>query len=119
MIESTEYDAASGRLGMLLSFPDEATQSINHRPGYDYLDGHWSGEHYYVADGQAAERPTQATALDGLTLSGLPSPCTLWIDHASYPVTDSTATLDLPIAGTYRLRVESWPYIDWTGSVTV
>lgn len=119
MIESTEYDAASGRLGMLLAFSDEATQALNQRPGYGYLEGHWIGDHYYVTEGQATARPTQSTTLDGLTLSGLPAPCTLWIDSTSYPVTDSTATLDLPIAGTYRLRVEAFPYLDWTGSVTV
>ena len=119
MIRVTEYDATTGRLGMMLTFPDEATYLINQPAGSAFMAGHHDAGVYYALDGQVAARPTQTTALSGFTFTGLPTPSTLWIDHASYAVTDSTVTLDLPLPGTYPLRVEAWPYIDWTGSVTV
>lgn len=114
----TEFNS-EGRFIRVLSSSDPSLLELNKAADCSYLEGHWIGDHYYVTEGQATARPTQSTTLDGLTLSGLPAPCTLWIDSTSYPVTDSTATLDLPIAGTYRLRVEAFPYLDWTGSVTV
>lgn len=119
MIQCTEYDLATGRLGMCMEYPNQEFMDANSRENVGNVSGHYSADTHYVSYESVLERPTQATALDGLTLSGLPAPCTLWIDHVSYPVTDSTVTLDLPIAGTYRLRVEAFPYIDWTGSVTV
>ena len=73
----------------------------------------------HVVDGQLQPRPTQSTQLTGLTLTALPANATLHIDDQAYPLDDTTVALDFPLPGTYRLRVTCWPYLDWTGEVTV
>lgn len=73
----------------------------------------------YVVGDQLQPRPTQSTQLVGLTLTDLPANATLHIDDQAYPLTDTTVELDFPLPGTYQLRVECWPYLDWTGDVTV
>ncbi len=73
----------------------------------------------HVVDGQLQPRPTQSTQLTGLTLADVPANATLHIDDQAYPLGDTTVALDFPLPGTYRLRVTCWPYLDWTGEVTV
>lgn len=119
MIQCTEYDLATGRLGMCMEYPNQEFMDVNSREGISRVLGHYSQATHYVSSDAVLERPTQATALDGLTLTDLPAPCTLWIDSTAYSITEPTVTLDLPLSGAYPLRVEAWPYIDWTGSVTV
>lgn len=102
LAETLEYQCAPG-------------QSAIEAPGASF-----SGVKYgYVVDGQLQPRPTQSTQLAGLTLTALPANATLHIDGQSYPLTDATVELDFPLPGTYQLRVECWPYLDWTGEVTV
>lgn len=126
MIRCTEYDS-QGKFTWMHTFQDDATYRHNlataERRECGLAEGHWPGGAYFMdftsEPPMPSSRPTQTTALSGLTLSGLPVPCTLWIDHDSYAVDEATVELELPIAGTYRLRVEAWPYLDWEGSVTV
>ena len=126
MIRCTEYDE-TGRLSWMQTYQDEEMYIHNLASlavrGPGYVDGHYSGDAYHVdlsaTPPVAVERPAQATALSGSTLTGLPVPSTLWINSTDYAVTGSIVTLDIPLPGTYSIRVESFPYLDWTGSVTV
>lgn len=92
--------------------------------GLSRVEGRFLPREHYIdlTDPQnptPTERPTQSTTLTGLELSNLPEGSTLYIDGTAYPVTGTTATLDFPLPGTYQLRVECFPYLDWTGEVTV
>lgn len=115
----TEYDAATGMILGHSDYPDLETLELSLIAGRDWLPGHQGDGYHYVANDAVTPRPAQATTLTGNTLTGLPIPATLWIDRASYAVEEAMVTLDLPVAGTYRLRVEAWPYLDWIESITV
>jgi hypothetical protein len=73
----------------------------------------------YILNGQVTERPPSPVALTNLTLQHLPMGGDLFIDGTRYEITDTTVELEFPLPGTFNLRVERFPYLDWTGSVTV
>lgn len=83
----------------------------DHFPGR-WVEGDWLNKDVYVKDGRVTPRPANPAKLDGLTLTDLPSPGTLHIDGAAYPYEDSTVELEFDHPGTYKVRVESWPYLD-------
>ncbi|MFC4340924.1 hypothetical protein [Cupriavidus numazuensis] len=72
----------------------------------------------YVADGAAANRPTNPATISGHALASLPVPCTIHIDSDAYPCSEVTAELSFPYAGTFAVRVEAWPYLDAAFEVT-
>lgn len=115
MNERSVYDPQTGRI---LYWTSTEQMDFLGEQGV-FVEGHHPAERLYMVDGQPTERPTQSTQLTGLTLADVPANATLHIDGQSYPLTDTTVDLDFPLPGTYRLRVECWPYLDWTGEVTV
>ena len=117
MITITEYDEASGRLGFIKGFSDEETYDLN--SDNPHVMGSYSGEDYYVVDGDAVERPASPVTLSDLTLLGVPAGSTLTINGERYENVDGDVELEFPLQGTYRLRVECWPYRDWQGEVVV
>lgn len=70
-------------------------------------------ESQYIKEGQITDRPIQQTELNGLTLTGLPIPCTIFINDQSYDCDSETVELEFDQPTLYTIRVESWPYIDW------
>ena len=123
MINITEYDD-TGALTCLRAFSDEETYDLN--SDNPHVMGSYSAEDYYVVDGQPTERPASPVTLSDLTLQGVPAGSTLTIASASlstsngesYPA-EGDVELEFPLSGTYRLRVECWPYKDWEGEVVV
>ena len=71
----------------------------------------------YILDGEPTERPTSPVTRTDLTLHDVPEGSTLFINGESYPA-EGEVELEFPLPGTYRLRVECWPYRDWEGEVT-
>ena len=117
MITITEYDEASGQLGFIKSFSDEETYDLN-TEGVAHVMGSYSADDYYVVDGEAVKRPASPVTLSDLTLLGVPTGSTLAINGESYDA-EGDVELEFPLQGTYRLRVECWPYKDWEGEVVV
>lgn len=74
---------------------------------------------HYILNGQPAERPASPVTLSDLTLQGVPAGSTLTINGERYENVEGEIELDFPLPGTYRLRVECWPYRDWEWEVTV
>lgn len=70
----------------------------------------WASD--YVLAGKVTPRPTSTADLATNLLIGLPTPCTIYINDKAYPCTDTTAELSMPFPGTYRVRVEAFPYLD-------
>lgn len=89
-------------------------------PGLAYLphDAQVPGQLYYILDGQPTERPSSPVTLSDLTLMDVPAGSTLWINGERYENVEGDIELEFPLPGTYRLRVECWPYRDWEGEVT-
>ena len=114
MITITEYDDSRGQLGFIKGFSDEETYDLN--SSNPHVIGSYSGEDYYVVDGEATERPASPVTLSDLTLQGVPAGSTLTINGESYDA-EGDVELEFPLPGTYRLRVECWPYRDWEGEV--
>ncbi len=81
---------------------------------------------YYVEDGQAKLRPSMsitwadgkntilANATDTCTIEGVPAGATVRVDGE--PAFLNTFGADTP--GTYRVEVECWPHLPWTGTFT-
>jgi hypothetical protein len=113
-----EYELNTGAISIAYSFPEGEDGPVR-RQGYGYIEGLGHADKFYVLDGVLTERLTQSTTLDGRTLTGLPVPALLHIDGETYTVDDGEAELDFILPGTYRLRVEAWPFKDWEGEVTV
>ena len=86
--------------------------------GKQYVEGDFDSATHYILNGQPTERPASPVSLSDLTLQGVPEGSTLWINGESYDA-EGDVELEFPLQGTYRLRVECWPYKDWEGEVVV
>lgn len=78
------------------------------------IEGSADPDIHYIKDGQITERPLQQTKLDGLTLTDLPVPCTILINGTPYERDSDTAELEFDQPTSYEIRVESWPYQEWS-----
>ena len=72
----------------------------------------------YILNGAVTERPASPVSRTGLTLLDVPTGSTLRINGVSYPA-EGTVELDFTYPGTYALRVECFPFLDWTDEVVV
>ena len=115
MITITEYDS-EGRLGFIRGFSDEETYELNNQN--PHIMGEYRGDEYYIADGEAVERPASPVTISDLTLQGVPDGATLTINGERYDA-EGDVELEFPLPGVYRLRVECFPYKDWEREVTV
>lgn len=116
-----EYILSNGRI---IGSGSGDLNDIQRLPEHGWVEGDpISGFLYYVditADPPVViERPVQSTTLAGTALTNLPIPATLYINGEAYAIDDGEAELNILLPGTYRLRVESWPYQDWEEEVTI
>ena len=58
-----------------------------------------------------------ADGKDVIVFSGLPVPCTVHIGEHRYKVEDGELEWGTLLPGTYRVRVEAFPYLDWETEV--
>lgn len=112
-----EYLLTTGEIAFAYSFPGDEDDLVR-REGFGYLEGQAYQTTHYVDGGELTERPTSPVSLSGLTLQGVPAGSTLTINGERYEA-EGDVELEFPLPGTYRLRVECWPYKDWEGEVTV
>jgi len=77
----------------------------------------FASEHY-ILNGEVTERPASPVTRTDLTLYDVPNGATLWINGESYAA-EGEVELEFPLSGTYSLRVECFPYLDFTDEVTV
>ena len=106
-----EFDEV-GRITSTLLIDDDVYQ-LNSR-SLNLIKGKADPTTQYIKDGQITDRPIQQTKLNGLTLTGLPAPCTIYINGTPYECESDTAELEFDQPTTYTIRVESWPYQDWS-----
>ena len=117
----TEYDAATGKIGGVHSgclSADDARSRV-FWPGMNaVVPGEFNGTTHYIHNGKPTPRPASPISRSGLTLSNVPTGATLTIDGSHYSA-QGTVSLNFPLPGTYVLRVECFPYLDFVDEVTV
>lgn len=83
-------------------------------PNTGYL---FSQYEHYILNGEVTERPASPVSRTGLTLHDVSEGSTLWINGVSYPA-EGEVELEFPLPGTFQLRVECFPFLDWVDEVT-
>lgn len=107
----TFYDITGKITGQLES--DDPVQIEVNKVG-NWVLGQVDSETQYIKGGQITNRPIQQTKLNGLTLTDLPVPCTILINGTPYECNSDTAELEFDQPTTYTIRVEAWPYQEWS-----
>ncbi len=121
-MDAVSYFDSSGRIaatyeGQCLEQMDEIHTTINRVEGL-----HSSATHYIdLTDPDnptPIERPASPVSRTDLTLLAVPTGSKLYINGESYDA-EGTVELEFPLPGTYALRVECFPFLDWTDQVVV
>lgn len=84
-----------------------------------FMLGEGTGDTHYVSGGQVLPKAANPAYLDGLILRDLPVPATVTIDGTVYETNTPTVELSFNLPGTYKVKVESIPYLTVTLEVTV
>lgn len=116
-VSITPYDPVTGKFQGYVSTCDQGLLMYEEM-GYVWVDGIHNGDTHYILDGEVTERPASPVTRTDLTLLDVPEGSTLWINGESYGAA-GTVELEFPLPGTYSLRVECFPYLNWTDEVTV
>lgn len=79
--------------------------------------GHW--DTHYVNAGVIVVRPAMSAVLTENAITGLPVPCTVYVNEKAYPCTDTEAELAFAYPGKYAIRVEAFPFQNATFTVYI
>lgn len=104
----TYYKCAGDKIVAVVRSMSSGADALN--PGF--VAGDADIETQYAPSGVLTNRPVQATMLVGQTLHYLPAPCAIYVGDKKYECGESVADLQFDQPGTYRVRVECWPYLD-------
>lgn len=110
MIQFALYDR-TGRIEQTGAAP-EFMLDLQGGPGLSLAVGAADMHRDYVKAGVITARAVCPAELAGHVLIGLPVPCTVNINRTAYPCDEPIAHLELPYAGRYSIRIESFPYLD-------
>ncbi len=100
----------------VFSYTNDETRHLN-TVGRLFVVGEHDGAAHYVLNGQVVQRPASPVTLVGSTLYDVPAGSTVWCDGQGYPA-EGDVKLEFPLPGTFQVRVERFPYLDWTAEVT-
>lgn len=120
-VEYSRFIRATGEIVQWGSTSSEALPAYADET-HDVCDGGYDCTTHYVSDAQlktVSLRPMSPVTLSGMVLSNVQAGAVLHVDGQQYPLTAGDNTLSFGMPGTYHLRVECFPYLDWTGEVTV
>lgn len=124
------YNPATGRIlysgentPEIVALLVERGESIIHGEGNDaahYVDLKQPQPVIRPRPHQSAAQDKAELVADGkdvVVFSGLPVPCTVHIGEHRYVVEDGELEWGTLLPGTYRVRVEAFPYLDWETEV--
>lgn len=111
MISISHYDQ-SGKITSVVKSDAQTMQYCIEHATSPFVMGEYYGDDVYVANGVVQARPANPAVLNGLELTGLPTPCTIHINNVAYPCSETSVELEFDQPMTYRVRVEAWPYMD-------
>ena len=117
----TEYNSTTGQIGGVHSGYQDAESVLSQifMTGMDaVVEGEYDNRTNYILNGRPTERPASPVTRTDLTLFDVPNGATLWINGVSYAA-EGEVELEFPLPGSYSLRVECFPYLDWTDEVAI
>jgi len=127
---NTYYESPTGKiLGVIYAdTPESLSGWLIENPTIRLIPGVFSTDQYYIAEFTACPRPIintdvsknvlSADGIDSVVISSLPWPCTVTVDNISYSVQDSIFEFTTNLPGTYKVRVEAFPYLPKEWEVT-
>lgn len=108
----TIYDVKTGKIkGFISGYYKNIEESIKVF-NYTYIDGIYSEHEYYVVGGKPVKRKENPSILTGLNLTKVPVPSKIYINNVEYESNEDKVELSFNHPGTYKIRIESWPYLD-------
>lgn len=116
MIDYLIYDP-EGRIIQTGTIPDDMLH-LQSSEGKTAIPGGADLDKDYVVEGRVTTRPSQRTELVASKLTGLPQPCTIYINGSVYPCRDEQADLEFTYPGSYTVRIEAFPYLNTEFRVT-
>lgn len=72
----------------------------------------------WVSDGVITPRPQNTATLSGMSLTKLPTPCTITVESVTHDCADDHCDLSFSQPGTYTVTVSAFPMLDATFEVT-
>ena len=118
MTNFTTYDLGTGRFLTVWWYSESEAFAASFTDTTGAVMGEHDCDTHYVLDGEVTERPASPVTRTDLTLHDVPNGATLFINGESYAA-EGTVELEFALTGTYALRVECFPYLDWTDEVVV
>lgn len=118
------YFDSFGQVQSLYSGPVPEAMDVVY-PEFSRIEGAIDGKTHYIdltdpAAPTPTLRPASPITREGLTLLDVPAGATLHIDGVAYPVTEGgSVALEFPLPGSYSIRVEAFPCVDFADTVTV
>lgn len=85
--------------------------------GESIIEGVSSDITQYVVNGVVTDKPAMTPIVNGLTITGLPIPCSLTTYGTTYEIPDGEVTLSYDLAGEYHVKVVAFPYLNWEVTV--
>jgi len=87
--------------------------SVQVGPGEGYLPGTIDDDLHYVNQGQITRRPVLPVTTTRHTLYGVPEGTVIEIDDQQYTADGQAVELEFSLPGTYQVRLNKWPYLEW------
>lgn len=110
----TQYDN-EGRI----LFGGDVPETMIAAQGVNIVLGHESPDTHYVVNRAFAKRQTSPARIGmDKTLQHIPPGAMIWINDKCYPATEPVCSLEFTYPGTYRIRIECFPYLDFITEVT-
>lgn len=109
------YDLLTGKTIQTYITPVEDEINYVLKQGQAYVPFPHNDDYqlYFVkSDEGLTLRPSQKTVLEGNVISGIPVPATLTINKETYSIDEPVVELEFDQPGTYKIRIESWPFLD-------
>lgn len=108
------YEIKTGRIAQTCMTPNPSEIDPILQPGQAHMPvtSDVDDARFYVKNGSVHLRPTMGAKLTGATVTGVPVPCAVHINSQRYECSDSTIELEFDQPGTYKVRLECWPYLD-------
>lgn len=124
-MQYVQYDPETGRIMAHVCIPEDDRAAVERHKGRSGplvpYDGECGTETHYVCDGSVISRPVLTPGHEripgGFRLLGLPIPCVVHVDGRTYEVDDGELEWITTVSGIRQVRVEAWPYLEWSMEV--
>jgi hypothetical protein len=110
------YDTSTGKIICVGQIKEWETPADNELL-YENPSPDIGGTHY-VSNGTVLVRTPMPITAAGLVLSDVPANSTLYVEDTSYPC-NGNVTLSFEFPGTYPIRIECFPYLDFNREIVI